>query len=109
MEPAAEQRLSGLERRKGTLSALDYVRFIWRWRGLILVFLAFSIITAAGVTIVMPRLYESTATLLAPKEGPTGGLVGGLVASGLLQQVPGRQSRIPGPHIRWISPPRVLS
>src|SRR2546427_162376 len=89
MEPAAEQRLSGLERRKGTLSALDYVRFIWRWRGLILVFLAFSIITAAGVTIVMPRLYESTATLLAPKEGPTGGLVGGLVASGLLQQVPG--------------------
>src|SRR5439155_19955657 len=42
------------------------------------------------VTITTSKVYESTATLLAPREGGSGaGLLGGLAASGLLQQVPG--------------------
>ena len=91
MQPAVEPRSSDLERTNTSRSAFDYLVFIWRRRGLILSFLIFSILTASGVTVVMPKAYESTATLLAPREGPSGngGFVGGLVASGLLQQIPG--------------------
>jgi uncharacterized protein involved in exopolysaccharide biosynthesis len=40
-------------------------------------------------TIVQPRVYESTAALLTPREGPGSGLLGGIVGSGLIQQLPG--------------------
>ena len=48
-----------------------------------------SVLVTLVVTLRSPKIYESTATLLAPKEGTGAGLLGGLAVSGLLQQVPG--------------------
>ena len=71
------------------VSLLDYAVVVRRrWRmigGLCLVVLLATFVW----TILQPRVYESTAALLAPKEGTGSGFLGGLTASGLLQQVPG--------------------
>jgi tyrosine-protein kinase Etk/Wzc len=71
------------------ISLLDYAAVVWRrWPmigGLCLVVLLATIVG----TIVQPRVYESTAALLTPREGPASGLLGGIVGSGLIQQIPG--------------------
>lgn len=71
------------------ISLLDYAAVVWRrWPmigGLCLVVLLATIVG----TIVQPRVYESTAALLTPREGPGSGLLGGIVSSGLIQQMPG--------------------
>ena len=36
----------------------------------------------------MPKAYESTATLVAPKEGAGSNILSGIAMSGLIQQVP---------------------
>jgi tyrosine-protein kinase Etk/Wzc len=62
---------------------------IWRYRWLISLLCLMTLLTVLVITLTSPKLYESTTTLLSPKEsGPTG-LLGGLVASGLLQQPSG--------------------
>src|SRR5437667_12877352 len=44
------------------------------------------------ITVRSQRVYQSTATLLAPKDSGSSGLLGGLVASGFLQQA----QQVPG-------------
>lgn len=71
------------------VNLVDYAVVVWRHRWLILGLCFVAVLTTSIITIRMPKIYESTATLLAPKEGSGGGLLGTLAASGLLQQVPG--------------------
>src|SRR3989442_104605 len=62
---------------------------VWGRRWLIVSLCAVSISFTFGVSKLMPKVYESTATLVAPKEGVGSSVLGGLAASSLLQQVPG--------------------
>src|SRR3989454_83701 len=71
------------------IGLLDYVRVVWRRAWLIAGLCVLSVLATLVVTLRSPKVYESTATLLAPKEGTGAGLLGGLAVSGLLQQVPG--------------------
>src|SRR2546426_9104386 len=69
------------------ITLLDYAALLMRrWR-LILGLFSLATVAAAVITMTSVRIYESTATLLAPKEGRAS-FLGGL-AAGLLQQVPG--------------------
>lgn len=67
----------------------DYI-VLFRRHGVVLgaIVLA-ALVTTAVLTVLAPRVYEARATLLVPRETGGGGLLGGLAASGFLQQVPG--------------------
>jgi tyrosine-protein kinase Etk/Wzc len=75
--------------RDDELTLVDCALIVWRWRLMISTLCVASVALTFGVSKLMPKVYESTATLVAPKEGSGGSLLGGLVASGLIQQVPG--------------------
>ena len=72
---------------------VNFVAVVWRSR---LMIAAVTLVTVFVVGIwaaVTPKTYESTATLVAPKESPGTGLLGSLVVgSGMLQQMPGVMS-----------------
>lgn len=79
-------RGAGLEGGGETL--IDYVVVVWRYR---LVIFGLCVTTLFGTfswTITRPKIYEAKATLLSPREGATA-FLGGIAATGLLQQVPG--------------------
>ncbi len=66
----------------------EYVAFLTRrWR-LIIGLFSFAIAAVSVITMTSVKIYESTATLLAPKEGGAS-LLGGFATAGLLQQMPG--------------------
>ena len=68
---------------------VEHAQVIWRYRLMIFSLIAASVLAALAYSVVTPRIYESTATLIVPREG-NGNLITGLAtASGLLQQVPG--------------------
>jgi capsular polysaccharide biosynthesis protein len=72
------------------VSLVDHALVVWRSRWMIATLCVIALAGAFVVSTLLPKTYESTATVLAPKEGPTGSLLGGLTASaGLLQQVVG--------------------
>jgi uncharacterized protein involved in exopolysaccharide biosynthesis len=71
------------------LSLFDLACMVWRRRWLVVGVCATAGIVAFGVSKLMPKVYESMATLVAPKEGTGSSLLGGIAASGLIQQVPG--------------------
>lgn len=72
------------------VNVLEYLALLWRYRWLIVAVCAVMIGATAAYTIRTPKMYESTATLLAPREGAgAAGALGGLAASGLAQAVPG--------------------
>src|SRR5438128_3159054 len=57
---------------------MTYVFVIWRYRGFIALLLVTALIATLGVTKLMPKYYQSTAALVAPKESVGGTLLGGL-------------------------------
>jgi len=68
---------------------VDYAIVVWRRRWLVMSVLAAGLCLSAVVSLLMPRVYEATATLIAPKEGTSSGLLGTLaVMSSLAQQTP---------------------
>lgn len=71
------------------VNLLEYALVVWRHRWLILALCLAALLATFGYTVTRPKIYVATATLMAPKEGGGSGLLGGLAASGLLQQVPG--------------------
>src|SRR5438093_3696925 len=72
------------------VNVLDCLAVLWRYRLLIVGIFAFLLGGTFAFTVTMPKRYESSVTLLAPKEGAGAvGLFGGLAASGLTQAVPG--------------------
>ncbi len=67
----------------------EYLAIVSRHRWLIIGVWAIALVVAFVVTARAPRWYESSASILVPKEaGPTG-LLGGLAASALVQQASG--------------------
>jgi|SRR5262245_10862378 len=68
------------------MGLLDYAALAWRRRWPIGGICLLSLLATFVWTIAQPRVFESTATLLSPKEGPGAGVFGGLAASALLQQ-----------------------
>ena len=62
-----------------------YGSIMWRHRWMILAVCAVTVLVTLLVTLRLPKIYQSTATLMAPKEGGAN-LVGGLLGSSLLLQ-----------------------
>jgi len=68
---------------------LPYLRAVWRQRWLIMTVCAAGCAVAVGLTVIAPKVYESSTTLLAPREGGGGaGALMTLAATGLLAQTP---------------------
>ena len=70
------------------VGAVDYARVVWRQRRLILVLAVVIIVTTLVATLMSPRIYESTASVIAPKEGAGSNVLGGLALTGLVLQGP---------------------
>src|SRR6185436_4730815 len=74
----------------GEGSIVDYASTVWRRRWMIATLGVVALVIAFVISMLLPKTYDSVATVLAPKEGAAGGLLPGLTASsGLLQQVVG--------------------
>src|SRR2546427_724116 len=75
---------------EGPITAPDYARVIWKYRWFILGLCLVAVLTTGILTLQSSKIYQAKATLLVPKEGGSGGLLGTLATSGLLlQQLPG--------------------
>jgi len=85
-ESSKQVVLSSTEEDESNL--LDGVLILWRNRWLIGGVFFVAVLTTLIVTIRMPKVFMSTTTLLIPREGASGGILSGLGASGLLQQLP---------------------
>ena len=71
-------------------SLAEYVAVAWRRRWLIAAVCVVSILAALTYALRTPRTYESTTTILIPKEaGAASGVLSGIAVTALLQQVAG--------------------
>jgi len=71
------------------INLLDYWRVIWRYKWLIGALCSTSVIAAMIFGLLSPKIYESTATILIPKESGGGGFLSALGATGIVQQLSG--------------------
>jgi len=71
------------------INLLDYWWVIWKYKWWIGVLCSISVVAAMVIGLLSPKIYESTATILLPKEGGGGGLLSALGASGIAQQMTG--------------------
>jgi tyrosine-protein kinase Etk/Wzc len=73
------------------ISLLDYWRVVRKHLRLIVVLYAIAVLATMGYSLWTPKIYESTATILAPDErgGRSLGLASALAASGVAQAAPG--------------------
>jgi uncharacterized protein involved in exopolysaccharide biosynthesis len=74
---------------EGEVNVLGYLALMWRYRTLILSACAAVTLATAVVTLITPKVYESTASLLVPKESSGSSFLAGLQASAMLQQFGG--------------------
>lgn len=70
------------------VNLLDCWRVLWKRRKLIGGLCLASVLAALVFSLRMPKIYESTASILAPKE-EVGGFASALATSGLIPSVPG--------------------
>ena len=73
-------------------SLMTYVFVLWRYRGFIALMSVSALIVTLGFTKLMPKYYQSTAALVAPKESAGGALLGGLgslASLGIIQPMSG--------------------
>ena len=81
---------AGVPESRDAVPVVNFLVVLWRKRFVIAAITLSAVIGAGIWAATTPKIYESTATLIAPKESTGSGMFGGLVvASGLLQQVPG--------------------
>jgi uncharacterized protein involved in exopolysaccharide biosynthesis len=85
MDPRSERNLVG----RDEMNLASYAIVMWRRRWMIVAICALAVVPAFVVSKLLPKTFQSTATVLAPKEGPSSGLLSGLAASGLIPQIPG--------------------
>src|SRR5215471_7466180 len=71
------------------MNLIAYAVVVWRRRRMIAAICALAVVPAFVLSKLLPKTFQSTATVLAPKEGPSSGLLSGLAASGLIPQIPG--------------------
>jgi len=90
-DPRADRRPGAVDPKSGdAVPVVNFVVVLWRRRLMIAAITLIAVFGAGIWAATTPKIYESTATLVAPKESSGSGMFGGLVvASGLLQQVPG--------------------
>lgn len=69
------------------LTLLDYALVIWRYKWLLVAVFVIGVLVTAVVVLRQPRIYQSTASILAPRESSN--VIG--FTAGLLQQLPGIQ------------------
>jgi tyrosine-protein kinase Etk/Wzc len=70
-------------------TASAYARVVWRYRVSVAAALAIALVLAVFATIMLPKKYDATASLVTPRENVSAGILSGLAtASGMLQQVP---------------------
>jgi tyrosine-protein kinase Etk/Wzc len=70
-------------------TASAYARVVWRHRVSVAAALAIALVLAVFATIMLPKKYDATASLVTPRENVSAGILSGLAtASGMLQQVP---------------------
>ena len=72
--------------RDETATAIDYVFVVWRRRWMVLGLVALALLATFIFCVVSPRMYESSASVIAPKESG-GQILGVLSGGGLLQQL----------------------
>ena len=63
------------------VNLLDYWRVIWKRRWLIGGLCSTAVLTAMVISLLMPKIYESTATLLPQLDSNEGGGLGALLAA----------------------------
>ena len=86
----SESRSPGPATGRDEATLVGSVLVVWRYLWMILSLFAAALLVTAVVSLKLPRVYESTAAVIAPKEGSGSTLLGGLAAaSGVLQQVSG--------------------
>jgi uncharacterized protein involved in exopolysaccharide biosynthesis len=72
------------------VTVADYAFVVWRQRWMVLALCTSVLFATLVITLMSPRIYESSASVIAPKEGSGSNLLGGLAAAtGLVQQLPG--------------------
>lgn len=71
------------------INLLDYWRVIWKRKILIGSLCSLSVLAALVFSILSPKIYEATATIITPREGAGSGLLSALGASMLAQQMVG--------------------
>ena len=71
------------------INLLDYWWVIWKYKWVIIGLCSVSVIAALIFGLRSPKIYESTATILTPKEGGGGNLLAALGATSLGQQIGG--------------------
>src|SRR5262245_4818678 len=73
------------------VNLLDYWRVVRQRLRLIAALCAVAVLGTLGYSLQLPKVYQSTVTVLTPTEGGVGGigLVSALTASGVIQSIPG--------------------
>jgi len=71
------------------INLLDYWRVIWKYKFLIGALTAVSILIALIYSLLLPKIYISTTTILIPREGSGGGFLSALGASGIGRRIAG--------------------
>jgi len=71
------------------INLLDYWRVIWKYKWLIGILSSTSVVAAMIFGLLSPQIYQSTATILIPKERGGGGLLSAIGASGIAGQITG--------------------
>jgi uncharacterized protein involved in exopolysaccharide biosynthesis len=74
---------------EGEINVAEYIAVMWRHRTLILGTCVLVILVTAIFTLISPKIFESTASLLVPKENTGSGFLAGMQASAMLQQFSG--------------------
>src|SRR5213594_4639145 len=70
----------------GEWTLTQLISVLWRRRWLLVGVVLMTEGIALAVSLVLPKSYEATTSVLTPKEGAGGGLLGGLLGAGFLQQ-----------------------
>src|SRR5262245_6921308 len=85
------------------VSLSDYLSVVWRRRWVVVAVVSVLRVVTFVWTLRTPRVYESTAAVIAPKEGSGSGLLGGLaLATGMVPQ------QLPGPSLLSLTPNRDM-
>lgn len=71
------------------LDLLGYVAVLWRYGWMIVGLCVLAVVVTGVVSLRTPKVYESTATLLGPRESTSGGALSNLAVSTLAQSVTG--------------------
>jgi tyrosine-protein kinase Etk/Wzc len=85
----------GVGQQRAQITLLDYLELVWQWRRTLVIFVLCVTVVAGIVSLLLPKWYKSTASVLPAR---TQGMMGGMGAlSQLLKDVtPGSASKLGG-------------